>query len=49
MDDVRLFVGGIVPAQDVPELRAMGVADVFLPGASTQDAARVIEASVRAR
>jgi methylmalonyl-CoA mutase C-terminal domain/subunit len=49
ISDVRLFVGGIVPAQDVAELKSMGVADVFLPGASTQDAARTIEASVRAR
>jgi methylmalonyl-CoA mutase C-terminal domain/subunit len=49
MEDVRLFVGGIVPVQDIAELKAMGVSDVFLPGASTQDAARTIEASVRSR
>jgi 2-hydroxyisobutanoyl-CoA mutase small subunit len=29
-DDVRLVVGGVVPDDDVPALRAMGVADVIL-------------------
>ena len=37
MDSVRVFVGGIIPNQDIPELKQLGVADVFLPGASTQD------------
>jgi methylmalonyl-CoA mutase C-terminal domain/subunit len=42
MKDVRVFVGGIIPAQDVPELKKLGVAEVFLPGASTQDIVRLI-------
>ena len=29
-DDVRLVVGGVVPDEDLPALRAMGVADVIL-------------------
>ncbi len=41
MDSVAVFVGGIVPDQDVTELKRMGVAEVFLPGSSTQ---QVIEA-----
>jgi methylmalonyl-CoA mutase C-terminal domain/subunit len=45
MQDVRVFVGGIIPAQDIPELRQLGVTDVFLPGASTQDVIRAIEAA----
>jgi methylmalonyl-CoA mutase C-terminal domain/subunit len=49
MSDVRLFVGGIIPAQDVAELKAMGVAEVFLPGASTEDIIRRIQGSVAAR
>jgi methylmalonyl-CoA mutase C-terminal domain/subunit len=46
MDGVRLFVGGIIPAQDIAELRGMGVAEVFLPGASTEDIIRMVEAAV---
>jgi methylmalonyl-CoA mutase, C-terminal domain len=30
--DVRVFGGGIIPAEDVPELEARGVAKVFFPG-----------------
>ncbi|MCM2256200.1 MAG: cobalamin B12-binding domain-containing protein [Vicinamibacteria bacterium] len=37
MGDVKLVVGGIIPAQDIPELQKLGVAGVFLPGASLQD------------
>jgi methylmalonyl-CoA mutase C-terminal domain/subunit len=46
MSEVKVFLGGIIPAQDIADLKAIGVADVFLPGASTQDAVRSIEASL---
>jgi methylmalonyl-CoA mutase C-terminal domain/subunit len=51
MEDVRVFLGGIIPAQDIPELKALGVTEVFLPGASTQAVAQLIGevASRRAR
>jgi methylmalonyl-CoA mutase C-terminal domain/subunit len=35
MDDVAVFVGGIIPDRDVPALLEMGVVAVFQPGAST--------------
>ena len=37
MDDVTVFVGGIIPDQDIPALLDMGVAAVFQPGASTTE------------
>lgn len=37
MEDVVVFVGGIIPDQDVPVLLEMGVAAVFQPGASTEE------------
>jgi isobutyryl-CoA mutase small subunit len=43
MRSVRVFVGGIIPGQDIQELKKLGVAEVFLPGASTQDVVRSIE------
>src|SRR5574340_586287 len=43
MDSVRVLVGGIIPSQDIPELEAMGIAGVFLPGASTQDVIRAVQ------
>ena len=49
MEHVKVFVGGIIPAQDIDELKRLGVAEVFLPGASTQDVVRLIEDQVAAR
>ncbi|MGK0618770.1 cobalamin B12-binding domain-containing protein [Meiothermus cerbereus] len=36
-DDILLFGGGIIPDEDVPYLKEMGVAGIFGPGTSTQD------------
>ena len=33
--DVVVTVGGTIPADDVPELKALGIAEVFTPGAPT--------------
>jgi isobutyryl-CoA mutase small subunit len=46
MTDVKVFVGGIIPSQDIAELKTIGVAEVFLPGSSTQDVVRMIEVAV---
>jgi methylmalonyl-CoA mutase, C-terminal domain len=35
-DDVLLTVGGTIPADDIAELKRLGVAEVFTPGATTQ-------------
>ncbi len=43
MNSVRVFVGGIIPAQDIAELKQLGIADVFLPGSSMQDVVRAIQ------
>lgn len=34
--DVLVTVGGTIPKQDIPELKRLGVAEVFTPGAPTQ-------------
>jgi methylmalonyl-CoA mutase C-terminal domain/subunit len=49
MSGVKVFVGGIIPTQDIAELKELGVAEVFLPGASTEDVAQRIRSSVAAR
>jgi len=36
IDDVVVWAGGIIPAEDVEACRAMGIAEVFGPGTSTQ-------------
>lgn len=37
LDDVLVLVGGIIPDKDIPKLKALGVSEVFQPGASTED------------
>jgi methylmalonyl-CoA mutase len=39
-DDVLVVVGGVIPPDDVPRLKEMGAADVFLPGTVIADAAQ---------
>jgi methylmalonyl-CoA mutase C-terminal domain/subunit len=35
--DIHVFIGGIVPDEDIPRLKEIGVRGVYGPGASTQD------------
>jgi len=37
LNDVLVVVGGIIPDQDIPKLKALGIREVFQPGVSTQD------------
>ncbi|HBB98965.1 MAG TPA: methylmalonyl-CoA mutase, partial [Blastocatellia bacterium] len=38
-----------VPQEDIPKLKAQGVAEVFLPGTNTQDIADFIRKNVKPR
>lgn len=48
MDDTLVLVGGIVPTEDIADLKAKGIAEVFLPGTSTEDIVSFIRQHVRA-
>jgi methylmalonyl-CoA mutase C-terminal domain/subunit len=48
-EDILVTVGGTIPAQDIPELKKLGVAEVFTPGAPTSDIIDFIEKSVGER
>jgi methylmalonyl-CoA mutase C-terminal domain/subunit len=37
-EDIVVFGGGTIPDEDIPRLKACGLAEVFTPGASTRDA-----------
>jgi methylmalonyl-CoA mutase C-terminal domain/subunit len=36
MNDVTVLIGGIIPEADIPALKQGGIAEVFLPGTTTQ-------------
>jgi len=45
--DVLVTVGGTVPGEDIPELKRLGVAEVFTPGSSTEAIIDFIRGNVR--
>jgi methylmalonyl-CoA mutase, C-terminal domain len=47
VDDVIVIAGGTIPADDIPELKKLGVAEVFTPGASTQGIIDFVRGAVR--
>jgi methylmalonyl-CoA mutase C-terminal domain/subunit len=46
-DDVLVTVGGTIPADDIPELKKLGIAEVFTPGAPTDDIVEFLRSHVR--
>ena len=46
-DDVLLYLGGIIPDEDVPRLTEMGVAGVYGPGSSTKKIVEDIRQTMR--
>ena len=44
-EDVCLVVGGTIPADDIPELKRLGVAEIFTPGSTVQEIIDFIQAS----
>ena len=47
LDDVLVVAGGIIPDDDVPALRDIGVAGIFGPGTSIEEAISFIKENVR--
>lgn len=49
LDDVIVFGGGIIPDDDIPKLKELGVHEIFTPGASTEDIIKYIRPAVKSR
>ena len=49
MDDCLVLVGGIVPQDDIPKLKKLGVAAVFLPGTATDEIVTFLRENVKPR
>jgi methylmalonyl-CoA mutase C-terminal domain/subunit len=47
-DDVLVVVGGTVPTDDIPQLKAEGVAAVYGPGSPTADIVEFLQARLGA-
>ncbi|NPV42966.1 MAG: cobalamin B12-binding domain-containing protein [Firmicutes bacterium] len=45
-DNIIVIGGGVIPEEDIPELKKMGIAEVFTPGTSTKDIIDFIKSKV---
>ncbi len=48
VDDVLVAAGGILPDEDVPAIKAMGIKGCFGPGTSTEDIINFVRANIQA-
>jgi methylmalonyl-CoA mutase cobalamin-binding domain/chain len=49
VDDVVVIAGGTIPGDDIPELKKIGVSEIFTPGASTQEIIDFVRGAVKPR
>jgi methylmalonyl-CoA mutase C-terminal domain/subunit len=47
--DIEVFGGGIIPDDDIPRLKKLGVSEIFTPGSSTQDIVQWIRQHIQPR
>ena len=47
VDDILALGGGIIPDEDIPALKACGIAEIFGPGTRTDDIVRYIREHVK--
>jgi methylmalonyl-CoA mutase C-terminal domain/subunit len=45
-EEIKVIAGGIIPDKDIPDLKKIGISEIFLPGTSTQDIVDWIKANV---
>jgi methylmalonyl-CoA mutase C-terminal domain/subunit len=42
LTDVMVFAGGIIPEEDIPELKKLGIREIFGPGTTTESIIRYV-------
>ncbi len=46
-EDILVFGGGIIPVDDIPELKKAGIKQIFPPGTSTEDIIKYIQETIK--
>ena len=49
VEDILVLGGGIIPDEDIPKLKEIGIAEIFGPGTNTQDVVNFIKEHVKKR
>ena len=45
--DIAVFGGGIIPQDDIPGLKALGIREIFTPGTTTSDVVKFVRETLR--
>jgi len=45
--DIIVMGGGVIPEEDIPELKKVGIAEIFTPGTDTRDIVKFIKQKVK--
>jgi len=45
--DIIVMGGGVIPEEDIPELKKIGIAEIFTPGTDTRDIIKFIKQKVK--
>ncbi|MBU4226689.1 cobalamin B12-binding domain-containing protein [bacterium] len=45
--DIIVMGGGVIPEEDIPELKKVGIAEIFTPGTDTRDIIKFIKEKVK--
>jgi methylmalonyl-CoA mutase C-terminal domain/subunit len=48
-DDVMVVGGGIIPKEDIPKLKKLGIKEIFLPGASLDKIVNWVKDNIKPR
>jgi methylmalonyl-CoA mutase C-terminal domain/subunit len=46
-EDIMVFGGGIIPEEDIKKLKELGVAEIFLPGADTNEIVKFLKDKIK--
>lgn len=47
IEDIVVMGGGVIPEEDIPELKRLGIAEIFTPGTDTRDIIKFIKQKVK--
>jgi len=47
IEDIVVMGGGVIPEEDIPELKKVGISEIFTPGTNTRDIIKFIKEKVK--
>ncbi|GAH17919.1 unnamed protein product, partial [marine sediment metagenome] len=47
IEDIVVMGGGVIPEEDIPELKKIGIAEIFTPGTDTRNIVKFIKEKVK--